>query len=171
MAHATDTTTAAPALMRFSWGAIFAGVAVAVVVHLVLSILGMAIGVGTIDPLQETNPVEGIGLGSAIYMIVVAIIALFAVGFTAGSPAPVQDRRDRTLHGLTIWAVVTIMTFAPLTKAVGRVIGGTANIEATGLGQIGQAATAVMQPVAEELREQMREADIDIDIDMAAIRR
>ncbi len=86
MAHATDTTTAAPALMRFSWGAIFAGVAVAVVVHLVLSILGMAIGVGTIDPLQETNPVEGIGLGSAIYMIVVAIIALFCRWFYCRVP-------------------------------------------------------------------------------------
>ena len=169
MAHLTNTSVTAPALKRFSWGAILAGVAVAIVVHLVLSILGVAIGVSTIDPLQESNPVAGIGTGTAIYTLVISIIALFAGGFTAGSLAPIQDRRDRTLHGLTTWAVVTLVTFMLLTTVVGRIIGGTASMVTTGLEQVGQAASSVMQPVTEEVREQMREADIDID--MAAIRR
>lgn len=169
MAHVNETTIAATSLKRFSWGAIFAGVAVAVVTHLTLGMLGVAIGVSTIDPLQEANPVAGIGVGTAIYTIVTAIIALFAGGFTAGSLSPVQGGRDRTLHGLTTWAVVTILTFALVTTALGRVISGTAGVVATGLEQIGQAASTVVQPVADEVRQQMREADIDID--MAAIRR
>lgn len=169
MALVTETTAAAAAFKRFSWGAIFAGVAVAVVVHLLLSVLGIAIGVSTIDPMQESNPVAGIGLGTAIYTAIVSIIALFAGGYTAGSLSPAQDRRDRTLHGLTTWAVVTIVTFALLTTAVGKIIGGTASMLATGLGHAGQAASAVVQPVTEEIREQMNEADIDIDL--AAIRR
>lgn len=169
MAHVTQTPAATPAFKRFSWGAILAGVAVAVVVHLLLSILGLAIGVSTIDPLEETSPLAGIGTGTAIYTLVVSIIALFAGGFTAGSLSPAQDRRDRTLHGLTTWAVVTIVTFALLTTAVGRIIGGTASMVTSGLGQLGHAASSVMQPVTEEIGEQMREADMDID--MAAIRR
>lgn len=169
MVHVTDSTSTEFTQKRFSWGAIFAGVAMAIVVYLLLSVLGIAIGVSTIDPLEENNPVAGIGMGAGIYTVVTSLISLFVGGFTAGSLAIIQDRRDRTLHGLTTWAVVTIVTFMLLTTAVGRVIGGTASMVATGLEQAGQAASAVMQPVAEEARERMREADINID--MAAIRR
>lgn len=45
----------------------------------------------------------------------------------------IQDRRDRALHGLTTWTVVTILMFMLLTTAIGRVIGGTASMVASGL--------------------------------------
>ncbi|RYY08132.1 MAG: hypothetical protein EOO36_24060, partial [Cytophagaceae bacterium] len=58
-----------PARKRISWGAIFAGTVLAIVLQLALSLLGLGIGLGTIDPLTEQNPMAGIGTGAAIWWI------------------------------------------------------------------------------------------------------
>ena len=49
-------TAVAPLLKRISWGAILAGVVLALVVSLMLSLLGTAIGSASIDPMQEADP-------------------------------------------------------------------------------------------------------------------
>ena len=54
-------------LKRISWSAVFAGVLVAIVTQMLLTLLGLGIGLGTVDPLQERNPVAGLGIGSAIW--------------------------------------------------------------------------------------------------------
>lgn len=41
------------AFKRISWGAVFAGLVVALVVQFILSLLGIGIGFGAMDPLQE----------------------------------------------------------------------------------------------------------------------
>ena len=64
-----------PALKRISWGAIFAGTVLAIVLQLALSLLGLGIGLGTIDPLTEQNPMSGIGTGAAIWWIVTMSLA------------------------------------------------------------------------------------------------
>lgn len=48
---------------RISWSAVFAGVLVATVTQLVLTLLGIGLGLSTIDPVQERNPTEGLGSG------------------------------------------------------------------------------------------------------------
>jgi hypothetical protein len=62
--------TAAPlfpaALRRISWGAVFAGVVVATAVQVLLTLLGVAIGLGTVNPMREQNPFAGIGVGTGI---------------------------------------------------------------------------------------------------------
>ena len=160
----TDVTSASFAHKRVSWGAVFAGVAMAIVVHILLGVLGLAIGVSTIDPLTEGNPVAGLGMGSGIYMVVSALIALFVGGFTAGALAVIQDRRDRTLHGLTTWAVVTILMFMLLGTAIGRVVGGTASMVASGVSMAGDAVASVAGPITDQVQQQLEEANIDLDI-------
>ena len=41
---------------RLSWGAIFAGVVIAVAIQLVLGILGTGIGLTMVDPVEGTTP-------------------------------------------------------------------------------------------------------------------
>jgi len=41
---------------RVSWGAIFAGVVIALVTQLILNLIGIAVGAATFDPASSTNP-------------------------------------------------------------------------------------------------------------------
>ena len=50
---------------RLSWGAIFAGVVIAVAIQLVLGILGTGIGLTMVDPVEGTTPgAAGFGIGA-----------------------------------------------------------------------------------------------------------
>ena len=50
---------------RISWGAIFAGVVIAIAIQLVLGILGTGIGLTLVDPVEGTTPgAAGFGIGA-----------------------------------------------------------------------------------------------------------
>ena len=51
-----DTVDQTIELNKVSWGAIFAGVVVALVVQALLTMLGVGIGVATLDPGTSDNP-------------------------------------------------------------------------------------------------------------------
>ena len=75
-AESTVLNPAASLVRRVSWGAIFAGLVVTIVIQLTLTLLGVAIGAATIDPLRERNPAEGLGVSSAIWLTVSALISI-----------------------------------------------------------------------------------------------
>lgn len=158
-----ESVSASLAARRASWGAIFAGTVMALTVHVVLGVLGIAIGASVIDPMTEADPVEGIGVGSGIYFVISAILALAAGGFVAGALASLQTRRERTLHGLATWGVVTLVSVMLLATGLGRLVGGTMNIVGEGLTQAGRLASAVAEPIADRVGDRLAEADIDID--------
>lgn len=159
-----DTATATPVAKRVSWGAIFAGVAIALATQVLLGVLGIAFGASVIDPLREADPMAGIAIGSGIWFILSFVLSLLAGGFAAGALAVAQDRRDRTLHGLATWALSTLLLLMLLSSAVGRIIGGTMSLVGQGLSQAGQAASALAQPLASGLADQLRQAGIDLDL-------
>ncbi|MEX2263031.1 MAG: hypothetical protein WD696_13830 [Bryobacteraceae bacterium] len=111
---------------RVSWGAIFAGVVVALVVNLTLNLLGISIGAATINPTEEVRPAEGLGVGAGIWFLVASVISLFAGGWAAARLAGTPDRTDAMLHGVVTWGLTTLFTFYLLTTAVGNIVGGTA---------------------------------------------
>src|SRR5262245_35491040 len=93
------TTTAYPAsapavTRRISWGAIIAGLIVTLVCQILLSMLGVAIGASSIEPLQEQKPLEGLGMSAAIWWIVSSLISLFLGGCVAGRLAGVPRKAD-----------------------------------------------------------------------------
>ena len=133
---------------RISWGAILAGVVIALVVQLLLGILGLGIGASSIDPLSEANPVSGIGIGAGIWFAVSLLIALFAGGYVAGHMAGIQRHQDGLLHGLITWGLTTLLTFYLLTTTVGSLIGGTARALGSGLSAAGSGIAAVAPTVA-----------------------
>lgn len=164
-ASVTETTTgptyeAKPIL----WGAVFAGAVIAMVVQLVLSVLGLAIGASTINPLQEVNPVEGIGIGAGIYWVVSSIISLFVGGYASGSLVAVQETRTRALHGLTMWGIATILFFLLLSSGVGRIVGGTANVIGSGVGLMGDAVASAAPEVASAVGSQIDGQSVDLDL-------
>ena len=121
---AHDASLIRPA-KRISWGAIFAGVVLAIAVQLVLGILGTGIGLTLVDPVEGTTPgAAGFGIGAGIYWLVTTVVALGAGGYVAARGAGVHDRFDALLHGLVVWGVTLILTLYLLTSAVGGIIGG-----------------------------------------------
>lgn len=149
MIATTDSVSATLAENRVSWGAIIAGAVVALTIHVVLAVLGLAIGASVINPLQEANPVEGIGIGAGIYFVISAILAVLAGGYVAGALSRIQERRNRTLHGLATWALVTLLSVMLLATGLGRLVGGTMNIVGSGLSQAGSVASAVAGSVTD----------------------
>lgn len=120
-----DPTLIGKTPTRLSWGAIFAGVVIAVAVQLVLGILGAGIGLTMVDPVEGTTPgAAGFGIGAGIYWLLTTLIALGAGGYAAARVAGVHERFDALVHGLTVWGVTLILTLYLLTSAVGGIIGG-----------------------------------------------
>ncbi|MGI9174485.1 MAG: hypothetical protein ACR2GR_04110 [Rhodothermales bacterium] len=139
------------AIKRISWGAIIAGAFIALVVQLGLGLLGLAIGLGAIDPATEANPLSGIGIGTGIWLAISTLLALFAGGFVAARMAGLPRRPDGILHGIVAWSLVTVLTFYLMTTAVGRVISGAAGVVGQGLDLLGQGVTAVGSQVAQSV--------------------
>src|SRR5688500_17080981 len=72
-------------LNRVSWGAVSAGVSMALAVHLVLHLAGLAVGAVTIDPYAgETPTAETLSVGALVWWTIAGILSALAGGFAAG---------------------------------------------------------------------------------------
>lgn len=134
------------ALNRVSWGAVLAGVVVALVVQLLLNMLGLGIGVATLDPGAGDNPSAGtFSVAAGIWYVVAGIIAAYAGGYIAGRLSGRPVGSTAALHGLTSWAVATLVVFYLLTTAVGGIIGGVFSGISGAMGGLGRTAASAAQ--------------------------
>ena len=134
---------------RLSWGAIFAGVVIAIAVQLVLGILGTGIGLTMVDPVEGTTPnATGFGIGAGVYWLITTVLALGAGGYCAARVAGVHERFDALVHGLVVWGVTLILTLYLLTSAVGGIIGGAFRTVGAVAGAAGSSVSAAAPKVA-----------------------
>jgi hypothetical protein len=113
---------------RISWGAIFAGAFTALSIQLVLSLVGLGVGLSTIDPQTGDNPSgSAIGIGAVVWWTISSLISLYIGGMIAGR---IAGTFNGYLHGLITWSVVTIATVLLLSSALGSAFRGV-----TGLAQ------------------------------------
>jgi hypothetical protein len=127
---------------RISWGAIFAGAAVALVVSVVLNLLGFGIGAVAVDP-AEAGQAQAIGIGAGIWTIVVSLVALFFGGWIAARLSGRARRMEGILHGLVTWSLVTLAVLWMVTTAVGTLVGGA-------FGVVGEVAPAAAEQVQQQ---------------------
>src|SRR4051794_33491551 len=116
-----------PVLKRISWAAIFAGLIIALVSQLVLSVLGVSIGATAVNPLTaDQSSGQALGIGAGIWLIVSTIISLFLGGWVAGRMAGFT--REGALHGLVTWGAATLLTVLLLTSAAGGILSGAGQL-------------------------------------------
>ena len=151
------------AVKRVSWGAILAGVTVALVTQLLFGVLGLAIGASTIDPLAHNTPTTGLGIGAGIWFLLTGLISLFAGGWTAGRLAGIHRPVDSALHGVLTWGIATLVTFYLLTTAVGAIMGGAARTLGQGASLIGQGAASASPAVSDAIKGQLQDSGINWD--------
>ncbi len=133
---------------RTSWGAVFAGVIVILIVQLTLGLLGLSIGLWTIDPGSENQPLAGLGIGSAIWWVLTSLIAVYigawVSGFLSGT-----TKQPAMVHGIVTWGVATLISVYLLTAGVGAIVGGALNVVQSGLNMMSGAVSSLMQAVPE----------------------
>ena len=150
---AADETGFAGNASAVSWGAIFAGAAVAAAATLILLSLGTGLGLAAISPwAQRGVRASTFGVSSIVWVIVTQLCASALGGYLAGRlrtrwAAVHSDEvyfRD-TAHGLLSWAVATLVTAAILLGAASSAVSAAAQASATlasGAAVAGTAAAA-----------------------------
>ena len=141
--HDTDASVTA-AYNKVSWGAIFAGVAVALAVQFLLNLLGVGIGAAVLDPATSDNPAAStFSIAGGIWFVVAGLISAFVGGYIASRVSGRPSNSTGGFHGLTTWAVTTLVVLYLLTTSVGALVGGAFSGLSSVIGGVGQtAATA-----------------------------
>lgn len=110
---------------RIRWGPVLAGVFTVLGTLIILSLLGLAIGLSTFEP---GDPLSNFGLGASIWGIASAILAFIVGGALAAYAAAVAGRGNGALNGMMVWLV----TLALIIFLLGSGIGGLFSVAATG---------------------------------------
>src|SRR4051794_13572686 len=143
-------------LNEIAWGAVLAGVVVALVTQLLLNMLGLGIGIATLDPGTGDNPsATSLSIGAGIWWILSGILASLAGGYAAGRLSGRPKEATAAWHGLTAWAFTTLVIFYLLSSTVGGVLGGVYNTVSGALGGLGRSAAAATAGVAAPALSQM----------------
>lgn len=140
--HSSASLTAA--YNHVSWGAIFAGVAIALAAQFLLNLLGVGIGAAVLDPATSDNPAAStFSIGGGIWFVLAGIVSSFLGGYVSSRLSGRPSNSTGGYHGLTTWAVTTLVVLYLLTTSVGVLIGGAFSGLSSIVGGVGQtAATA-----------------------------
>lgn len=148
-----------------SWGGVFAGTAVALVAQITLSLVGIGIGAGAIDPGTTNSPsADSFSTGAAVWWLISAIVSVGAGAYVAGRLSGRPRASTGGWHGLITWALTTLLTLTVLSSAVGGVVGGTLRGAAGVASQLSAEDQALVQGLmsgdpqaAQQAREQAAE--------------
>jgi hypothetical protein len=152
---------------RLSWGAIFAGLVVALVVQVILTLFGIAFGVGVIG--TETDP-QMVGYGAIVWMILTVLLALFAGGVTTGRMAGILRTKDATAHGVVLGGLSTLLALWLVVGGLGMVVGGAFGVLERSVAQAAQPqqGQGMIDAVEQQVRAmEQRMADPDTIVERA----
>ena len=151
---------------RISWGSIFAGAIIALATQLVLTLIGIAIGLATLDPATGDNPSStALGAGAGIWLVVSSLISLFIGGYIA---ARLAGRLNGWLHGLTTWGTLTLATLMLLTSAAGQLIGAASGLTNFAANHSDKASQLQLPPALQQQVDQLK-AQASQSADQAAV--
>ena len=110
---------------KVSWGAVFAGVTIGLSTQFLLNLLGVGIGAAVLDPSSSDNPdASTFSIAGGIWFVVAGIIASFVGGYVASRLSGRPSSSTGGYHGVTSWAVTTLVVLYLLTTSVGVLVGG-----------------------------------------------
>jgi hypothetical protein len=100
-----------PIGVRVRWGGVTSGWVVALGTLLLLTTLGLAIGITALgDPrTADSNTASGLGLGAGLWGAVTLLIASFLGGLVSTRVTDRPDRGGAVLHGTLVWTLTSLM--------------------------------------------------------------
>jgi hypothetical protein len=105
---------------HMNWGAIIAGWLVATAVSGLLYVAGLALGFAAFDPHDLSGVARGIGIGTAIWLILTWAAGLFIGGLFASWFDGKADETMGTMHGITVWGLSLAATALWLSLGLGH---------------------------------------------------
>lgn len=128
------SVTVAVTPKRMAWAAVFAGALLALVAQLLLSMLGTAIGMSIVDPLQPegTPTAQAMGVGAGLWWVISSFLALMFGGWVAGKLSGSRWMFDGAFHGLLVFAFVTLIGTYFIGSALTNLVQGGASMVGNG---------------------------------------
>jgi hypothetical protein len=74
--------------------------------------------------MTESDPLNGLGTGTLIWLGLSNLVALFVGGMVAGRMSGYPSKSDGGLHGFLSWALFALVSFFLITSAVGTMVNG-----------------------------------------------
>jgi hypothetical protein len=110
-----------------SWGAVIAGVVVAVALGFLLNMLGLAIGATAANPwTMDSGDAKAFTIGGGLWLAFSSAVALQVGAFIAARAAKYPDHHKGLFQGLAVWGVAFVLAFAGIGSSVGGVLHGDA---------------------------------------------
>ena len=125
--------------MRVSWGGVFAGVLVALGFLLLMTALGVAVGISAAQP-GETDT-GTLGTGAGIWAGVSLLLALFLGGWVSTRIGAIFDGTTGFFEGALVWVVSVLLMLYLAGSGVGMLAGGAFKL----VGGAAQALGSVVQ--------------------------
>src|SRR5688500_10075432 len=125
--------------MKVSWGGIFGGVLVAIGLLLLLTALGVAVGISAAQP-GETE-MSGLGTGAGIWAGVALLLALFIGGLVSTRIGASSDGATGFFEGALVWVVSILLMLYFASSGVSMLAGGAFQM----VGGAAQALGSVVQ--------------------------
>jgi hypothetical protein len=95
-------------IKTISWASVLAGAVIAMALQLLLSMLGIGLGLST-DSAQDTTS-QAFAMGGTAWWMGSALLALFVGGCVAGFFSDATRWTDGLLHGLLVWALTALVS-------------------------------------------------------------
>ena len=108
--------------MRVSWGGVFGGVLVALGFLLLMSALGVAVGITAAQP-GETDA-GTLGTGAGIWAALSLLLALFIGGWVSTRIGAIFDGTTGFFEGALVWVVSVLLMLYFATSGIGMLAGG-----------------------------------------------
>jgi hypothetical protein len=129
-----ERTTDAFEGMKISWGGVFGGVLAGIGTLMLLSSLGLAIGISAVDPRDPNG--AALGTGAAIWTGLTLLIALFIAGWASTRLSMLWERTTAMFEGVLVWVLSLILVLYLTASGISLVASGA-------FGLLGQTAQAV----------------------------
>lgn len=105
------------------WGAVFAGLAVGMAVHLVLLLIGATAALPVFDP---THPsiTPSVALVVGVWDVASMALSTLVGGYVAARASGLRRTGDGVIHGAVLWGTATMFLATLAVSASGRDFGG-----------------------------------------------
>jgi hypothetical protein len=145
---------------RVHWGPIVAGLLTALTTLLLLNLLGLAIGLTTMNAgaaAAQGGPPADAGRNSAIWAAISGILAFLLGGYVAGRTAAVFNRSWGALNGALVFMLAVPLILWLAGQGLGTVLGSLGNLSGAlasnpGAAQAAQGAAGQAQAAAQNVQ-------------------
>ena len=145
---------------RVHWGPILAGLLTAVTALLMLSLLGLAVGLTTVNAgtaAVQGGPPADAGRNSAIWAAIAGILSFLLGGYVAGRTAALFNRGWGALNGALVFMLAVPLILWLAGQGLGTVLGSLGNLSGAlasnpGAAQAAQGAAAQAQASAQTIQ-------------------